>query len=54
MQGKDAVLLLYFKSGKFGDIILKHKAGEIAAKNAIISAIVTRKSSAKKVKKLKV
>lgn len=53
MQGKDAVLVLHFNSGKFGDIILKHGAGELAAKNGVLSAIVARKSSAKKTKKKK-
>jgi len=51
MQGKDAVLVLYFNSGQFGDIILKHDAGELAAKYDKLTAIVARKSSAKKVKK---
>ena len=53
MQGRDSVLVLHFKSGKFGDIILKHGAGEIAAKHEVLSAIVARKSSAKKTKKKK-
>lgn len=52
MTGRDAVLVLYFKSGKFGDIMLKHKAGDLAANNDVITAIVTRKSSAKKTKKV--
>lgn len=47
MQGKDAILVLYFKSGKFGDVILKHDAGEIAAKHDTITAIVTRKSKSR-------
>lgn len=45
MQGKNAVLVLYFKSGRFGDIILEHEAGELAEKHEVLSAVVTRKSS---------
>ncbi len=44
MQGKDAMLVLHFKSGKFGNIVLEHGAGELAAFNEYLTAVVTRKS----------
>ncbi|GHU92846.1 hypothetical protein FACS1894208_00880 [Clostridia bacterium] len=42
MAGKDSVLLLRFKSGKFGNIILDHAGGTLAAQNEVLSAVVTR------------
>lgn len=47
LQGKNGVLVLHFKSGKFGSKVLAEDAGEKAATNEYLTAVVTRKSRTK-------